>query len=538
MYMPWDCRNGLPPGVHGARLRRVLSAIARPHGWRTNGGADIGGYPGAQRGASPWPRPYWLTHTHPYAACGTSMDWAFTHCGVPLSFTAEVFGGEGSPQDCFRFFNPADTSTLQATTSRWSAALLRAAALAVAEFRGVEVARGVPPLGPAASLGTAPRSAGDTQALAGLAPPRFLLAALACWAPAEPCSSPLAVHHALCRRLRPDARHTPGAHVALIVPRSEDPASEWAASVASAAVLAVAVQAASLSGRAWRGPEECAGAALAAVQALAVTPGPGEASLPQAARRVAPLVDTLSLVVGEASQLPEAGGGRRLTLHVRAAAPGNGSVDPTRGHRGSSGAWVGRERGGFALRASGLLPADTPGCADPGAPFPPISFPSRHSDGRWHAPRECAWGGCACVGCDGRERCSRWAGSVPPRETLVRETAEAASRVLAGLAEALETRAGEDGAEGGEARWGQSAREPGLRRRPWAREAGHREQSAGAPPARPGSSAGTVKAVLPPLTPSHPVQAPARDVSNVLQVRLLHSVGLLVVFCIWRALRR
>lgn len=552
--MPWDCSKGTPPGPHGARLRRVLAAIARPQGWRTGGGADIGGYPGASLEIR---RHTFQLHSPapPTSACGTSMDWAFTHCGVPLSFTAEVFGGDGSPHDCYPFFNPTDARTLAATTSRWSAALFRAAALAVAEFRGVEIARGVPPLGPS------PQGL-VSGAPVGLAPPRHLTAALSCWAPGEACPPHLtallpAADHVVCLSQRPGPSRGPRARVMLHVHATEEVASDWAATVASAAVLAVAVQAAAASGHEWRGPDECVGAALAAVQALAVMAGPGEVSLPQAARRVAPLVDVLSLAVG-LSPLPLGGGsGQHLAFHVRAVASGNGSFDHARGDRGSSGVWVARERGGFAVQASGQLPADAPGCASPDAKPAPsrISFPSKHSDGRWRTPVACAWGGCACVGCDGRERCSPWAGSVPPRESLVRETAEAASRVLAGIAEALEKEKGarvgwgEDGegikdAEGTERRGAKGKAR--LRQRHWASDSGSLlQQEPGLPAHERSAVASGLDAAVPlaeqwgidTIEPAN-LRAPAWDAAGLFQVVLLHSVALLVVCCIWRALRR
>lgn len=107
LFMPYDHRNTTPNGASTKLMKLILRKLNHLH-CKDNcvvgsGGGSVG-----------------------YLAHGTSTDYMYEIARVPLAFTFEIYGDpKASNDDCFRMFNPLDSSIFESILDNWSAAFFR-----------------------------------------------------------------------------------------------------------------------------------------------------------------------------------------------------------------------------------------------------------------------------------------------------------------------------------------------------------------------------------------------------------------------------
>ncbi|XP_057861349.2 metallocarboxypeptidase A-like protein ARB_03789 isoform X2 [Cryptomeria japonica] len=107
LFMPYDHRNTTPDGASAKLMKLILQKLNHLH-CKDNcvvgsGGGSVG-----------------------YLAHGTSTDYMYEIVRVPLAFTFEIYGDpKASNDDCFRMFNPLDSSIFESILDNWCTAFFR-----------------------------------------------------------------------------------------------------------------------------------------------------------------------------------------------------------------------------------------------------------------------------------------------------------------------------------------------------------------------------------------------------------------------------
>lgn len=104
LFMPYDHRNTTPDGLATQVMKSMLTDVNRLHCKDRcmvgSGGGSVG-----------------------YLAHGTATDYMYDVMKVPLAFTFEIYGDkDASSKDCFRMFNPIDSTTFDRVLSDWCGA--------------------------------------------------------------------------------------------------------------------------------------------------------------------------------------------------------------------------------------------------------------------------------------------------------------------------------------------------------------------------------------------------------------------------------
>ncbi|KAH9300095.1 hypothetical protein KI387_011678, partial [Taxus chinensis] len=107
LFMPYDHRNTTPDGASAKLMKLILQRLNHLH-CKDNcvvgsGGGSVG-----------------------YLAHGTATDYMYEIVRVPLAFTFEIYGEpKVSSEDCFRMFNPLDSSIFENILENWCTAFFR-----------------------------------------------------------------------------------------------------------------------------------------------------------------------------------------------------------------------------------------------------------------------------------------------------------------------------------------------------------------------------------------------------------------------------
>lgn len=104
LFMPYDHKNTTPDGLPSQQMKLLLQKVNQLHCSERcmigSGGGSVG-----------------------YLAHGTATDYMYDVVKVPMAFTFEIYGDTAaSNKDCFKMFNPTDTSTFNRVLDDWSAA--------------------------------------------------------------------------------------------------------------------------------------------------------------------------------------------------------------------------------------------------------------------------------------------------------------------------------------------------------------------------------------------------------------------------------